>query len=92
MERFLKNLKEHALKIINYEKKEIIPLTYEENRSYKKQKVCYIYKQGCNTNKNDKNVFLYTIKKEIIVIILENIEGLLITFVIEDIKYQAKFP
>ena len=73
-------------------KKEIIPLTYEENRSYKKQKVCYIYKQGCNTNKNDKNVFLYTIKKEIIVIILENIEGLLITFVIEDIKYQAKLP
>ena len=62
MERFLKNLKEHALKIINYEKKEIIPLTYEENRSYKKQKVCYICKQGCNTNKNDKNAFLYTIK------------------------------
>ena len=43
-------------------KKEIIPLTYEENRSYKKQKVCYIYKQGCNTNKNDKNAFSYTIK------------------------------
>ena len=62
IERFLKNLKEHALKIINYKKKEITPSTYEENRSYKKQKVCYICKQGCNTNECDKNAFLYTIK------------------------------
>ena len=38
MERFCKNLKEHATKIINYEKKEMIPLTDEENKSYKKQK------------------------------------------------------
>ena len=29
-----KNLKEHAMKIINYEKKEMIQLTVEENRSY----------------------------------------------------------
>ena len=35
MERFCKNLKEHATKIINYEEKEIIPLTDEENKSYK---------------------------------------------------------
>ena len=40
MERFCKNLKEHAAKILNYEKKEMIPLTYKENKSYKKQKVC----------------------------------------------------
>ena len=41
MERFCKDLKEHATKIINYEekKKEMIPLTDEENKSYKKQKV-----------------------------------------------------
>ena len=42
MERFCKDLKEHAAKIINYIKKEMIPLTDEENKSYKKQKVCYI--------------------------------------------------
>ena len=40
---FCKDLKEHRAKIINYEKKEMIPLTDEENKSYKKQKVCYIY-------------------------------------------------
>ena len=35
MERFCKDLKEHATKIINYEKKkELIPLTDEENKSY----------------------------------------------------------
>ena len=43
MEKFCKNLKEHARRIINYEKKkEIIPLTDEENKSHKKQKVCCI--------------------------------------------------
>ena len=40
MERFSKDLKEHATKIINYEKRNIIPLTYDRNKSYKKQKVC----------------------------------------------------
>ena len=37
MESFPKDLKEHATKIINYEKKkEMIPLTDEESKSYKK--------------------------------------------------------
>ena len=57
MERFCKNLKEHATKIINYEEKEIIPLTDEENKSYKQQKICYICKKEFNTYKNDKNAF-----------------------------------
>ena len=30
MEKFCKDLKEHATRIINYEKKKIIPLTKEE--------------------------------------------------------------
>ena len=30
MEKFCKNLKEHARKIINYEKKEMIPLSFRE--------------------------------------------------------------
>ena len=40
MKRFCKDLKEHATKLLNYEKKEMIPLTDAENKSYKMQKVC----------------------------------------------------
>ena len=54
MERFCKDLKEHATKIINYEKKEMIPLTDEENKSYKKQKVCYICKKRFSTDDERK--------------------------------------
>ena len=35
----------------------MIPLTYKENKSYKKQKVCYLCKKEFNTDKNDKNAF-----------------------------------
>ena len=45
MKNFCKDLKEHATKIINYEKKEMIPLTYKENEFHEKQKVCYVYKK-----------------------------------------------
>ena len=38
-ETFCKDLKEHATKTINCEKKEMIPLTDEESKSYKKQNV-----------------------------------------------------
>ena len=54
LESFCKDLKEHRAKIINYEKKEMIPLTDEENRSYKKQKVCYICKKVFSTDDYDK--------------------------------------
>ena len=57
MERFCKDLKEHAMKIIHYEKKEMIPLTDEENVSYEKQKVCYICKKEFNTDENNKDEF-----------------------------------
>ena len=57
MERFCKDLREHAMKIINYEEKEMIPLTSEESKSYKKRKVCYICQKGFSTDKNDKNTF-----------------------------------
>ena len=58
MERFCKDLKEHATKIIKIIKKdEIISLTDEENKSYKKQRVCYICKKEFNTDKSDKNAF-----------------------------------
>ena len=42
MEIFCKDLRDQAIKIINYEKKEMIPLTDEETKSYEKQRVCYI--------------------------------------------------
>ena len=42
MERFWKDLREQATKIINYEKKKMIPLTKKEEKNYNKQKVCYI--------------------------------------------------
>ena len=45
MEKFCKDWKEHAMKIINYEKKEMLPLTDEENEFYEKQKVYYICKK-----------------------------------------------
>ena len=77
MESFCINLKEYATKIINYEKKEMIALTDEENKSYKKQKVCDICKKGFTTDENDKNAFkLYHKVSEIIVTIQENIEEL----------------
>ena len=50
MERFCKDLKEHATKIINYEKKKMTPLNNKENKPYEKQKVCYICKKEFNTN------------------------------------------
>ena len=39
------DLREHATKIINYEKKEMIPLTKKEEKNYNKQKVCHICKK-----------------------------------------------
>ena len=79
------------MKIINYKEKEMIPLTDEENKSYEKKKVCYICKREFSTDENDKMHLNYTIKSEIIVITLENLEELLIIFAIEDTKHQKKF-
>ena len=73
MERFRKDLKKHGTKRISYEKREIIPLTQKENKSYKKQKIV--------TYANKDLVLMMTVKNinsEITVIILE----LLIIFVI----------
>ena len=45
------------MEIINYEKKEMIPLTDKENKSYKKQNICYILKKEFCYNKNKENEF-----------------------------------
>ena len=47
MEKFCKDLREHATKIINYEK-DMIPLTKKEEKHHNKQKVCYICKKEFN--------------------------------------------
>ena len=47
MKRFRLDLIEHATKIMNYQKEEMISLTTRERKSYHKQKVCYI----CKTKK-----------------------------------------
>ena len=56
MERFCKDLREHAMKINNYEKKEMIQLTDKENKFCEDQKICYICKKGfSDNNDNDDN-------------------------------------
>ena len=44
-------------KIINYEEKEMIPLTDDENRSYEKQKECHICQKGFSYDKNEEKKF-----------------------------------
>ena len=52
MKKFCKHLKEHATRIINYEKKKIILLTKEEKINYNDQQICYICKK--EFDKSDK--------------------------------------
>ena len=54
MRNFCLNLKEHATKIINYEKKEMIPLTEEEKNWHNMQKVCHICKKVFSTDYSNK--------------------------------------
>ena len=68
MERFCKDLREHAAEIINDEKKEMILLIKKINH--------LILTKMIKMHLND------IIKSEIIVIIQENLEGLLIVFTI----------
>ena len=59
------------MEIINFEEKEMIPLTNKEIKSYEKQKVCHICKEKFCSDKNKK-------KSEIIAVSPENLEELLI--------------
>ena len=76
MKSFCLDLKEHALKIIDYEKKEIIPLTNEERKLHREQNVCYICKN------NLVLMIKHTKRLEIIFLTLEKIEKLLMIFAI----------
>ena len=50
MKKFCKDLREHATKIINYEKKKMIPLTTKEEIYYNKQEIGYICKKELDNN------------------------------------------
>ena len=47
------DLKEHATKITNFEKKEMISLTKEEKKIHRKKKVCYICKKQFSSDDDD---------------------------------------
>ena len=81
MKNFCLDLKEHPTKIMNYEKKEMIPLTKKEEKEHNKQEKDLVPVIAT------KNIM----RLEIIVIILENIEVLLMISAIQDIKCQKKF-
>ena len=53
MEKFWKDLRDHAMKIINHKKMKEIILTNEEKESYEKQKNCYICKKEFCTDKKN---------------------------------------
>ena len=57
MKIFCKDLKDQAMKIINYEKKEMIPLTDKEKETHENQKIFYICEQEFCTDENNKKEF-----------------------------------
>ena len=55
MKRFCNDLKNHVIRIINYEMKPMDPLTEEEKESYKNQQLCHIcQKEFCADINNDE--------------------------------------
>ena len=82
MERFCKGLRDHAMKIINYEEKETIPLTDKEKSLMKTKNFVSYAKNNLVLMKMIKMHLNYTLMSKIIVIILENLEEVLIVFAI----------
>ena len=93
IEIFCKDLKDQAMKMISFEKKEITPLTNEAKKVYEIQKKIV----NCHAKNNFvrikimKKILNRCKKSEIIVIMPGNIEELLIVFAIYAIKYQKRF-
>ena len=57
MKIFCEDLKDQTMKIINYEKKEMIPLTNEEKETYKNQKICHICEKEFCIDEDNKKEF-----------------------------------
>ena len=62
MKIFCKDLKDQAMKVINCEKKEMIPLTDEEKESYENQEICHIRKKEFNNDDKVRDHCHYTRK------------------------------
>ena len=82
IKKFSSELKELGTKLVNYEQKELIPLTNEDVALYQSQKQCYICRKVFCYDKKEEKHLNYTKKLEIIIISQENLEELLIAFVI----------
>ena len=82
IEKFCKDLKELATKIIT--KKKMIPLIDNENKFYEEQKECHICKKEFCYDKNEKKKFrIYQkVRDHCHVIIQENLEEQPIAFAI----------
>ena len=59
MKKICEDLREHATKINNYEKKDMIPSTKKEEENHNKQDVCYICKKEFNTLQSKRSLSLY---------------------------------
>ena len=96
IEKFCKDLKELATEIINYEEKDMIPLTDNEfmkskiNFMKSKKNATYV-KNSFLLIKMKKRNLKYTKKLEIIVIIQENLEKQLIAFAILAEEFKGQF-
>ena len=55
IEKLCKEPKEQAMKIIDYEEKEMISLTDEENKSYEDQEACHICEGKFCTDEDDED-------------------------------------
>ena len=90
MKMFCKDLKDQAMKIINYKKKEMTPLIDEEKEAHENQKTCYICKKEFCIDENDKKEFKNLQKVRDHCHYTGNIEMLPIVIVIKIIKYQNR--
>ena len=81
IKKWCEKVKDRAMEIINHKDEEMIPLTDEEIKFYKRQKVCHICKKEfCYDKKKiDLNYFK---NSEITAITQENLKELLIVFAI----------
>ena len=57
MKMFCNDLKEQAIRIINYEPKPKIPSTNDEKESYENQEICHICENFFCTDKDNKEEF-----------------------------------
>ena len=82
IKKFCKELKKIYIKIVNYEQKEMIPLTDKKKNIMKSKKNATYVKKSFTTTKKKRRLTNYIKKLEIIVILQENLEGQHMVFVI----------